>query len=167
MQKLRARKGFTLVELLIVIVIIGILVGAMLLSSGSATATAKASAILSELRGLKGSMILYMADHNGGFTLKGATTVIQGDLTAVTAADGLGALAKMMDNPLKLKGSFYTVVAVDEKLFIGYKLAGQGQDAKAVAEKLANQAAKAGLVTSSGTQLTTVGSTDTVYMRVK
>jgi prepilin-type N-terminal cleavage/methylation domain-containing protein len=60
-----ARKGgFTLVELLIVIVIIGILAGMMMLTMGSATDGANASRIINDLRLLKSATLLYYADEN-------------------------------------------------------------------------------------------------------
>ena len=56
-------KGFTLVELLIVIIIIGILAGMMMLSTGGATAKAEATKILAEMRNIKAAAIMYYADN--------------------------------------------------------------------------------------------------------
>ena len=47
------RKGFTLVELLIVIVVIGILSAMMMLSSTEAVSSAKAARIVADLRNVK------------------------------------------------------------------------------------------------------------------
>ena len=58
----KLRKGFTLVELLIVIVIIGILAAAMLLSSGSASDSAVAAKIISDLRNLKAADMMWQID---------------------------------------------------------------------------------------------------------
>ena len=57
-------KGFTLVELLIVIIIIGILAGMMMLSTGGATAKAEATKIVSDMRNLKAAAVMYYADNS-------------------------------------------------------------------------------------------------------
>ena len=59
----RTRKGFTLVELLIVVAILGSLSAAMSLSSGRATASAKASTIISNVEACKTAAALYVADN--------------------------------------------------------------------------------------------------------
>ena len=55
-------KGFTLVELLIVVIVIGILAGMMMLSTGSATAKAEATKIVSDMRNLKAAAIMVYAE---------------------------------------------------------------------------------------------------------
>ncbi|MBQ7666275.1 MAG: prepilin-type N-terminal cleavage/methylation domain-containing protein [Synergistaceae bacterium] len=57
------RKGFTLVELLIVIVVIGILSAMMMLSSMEAVTSAKASNIVSDLRNFKTAAMAMYVDH--------------------------------------------------------------------------------------------------------
>ena len=64
------RKGFTLVELLIVIVVIGILSAMMMLSSTEATTSAKASNIVSNLRNLKTAALALYTDSMDTFADK-------------------------------------------------------------------------------------------------
>lgn len=60
---MRARKGgFTLVELLIVIMIIAILAGMMMLATGSATDSAEATKIINDLRNVKAAALMYFVD---------------------------------------------------------------------------------------------------------
>ena len=58
--------AFTLVELLIVIIIIGVLAGAMLLLLGSGTDKAEATKIVSNLRSMKSGAMMYYADNGAG-----------------------------------------------------------------------------------------------------
>jgi general secretion pathway protein G len=69
------RKGFTLVELLIVIVIIGILAGAMMMLMGSSSDKAEATKIISDLRTMKGGVLQYYADHSEYPATAGGTNI--------------------------------------------------------------------------------------------
>lgn len=76
MKKLmKKRTGFTLVELLIVIIIIGILAGAMLLVAGSGTDKANATRIVSEMRSIKAAALMRWADASNWDWVTGETGV--------------------------------------------------------------------------------------------
>ncbi len=63
MKNYAKRRGFTLVELLIVIVVIGILSAMMMLSSTEAVSSAKAAKIISDLRNIKTATLAWYADN--------------------------------------------------------------------------------------------------------
>ncbi len=138
---MKMRKGFTLVELLIVIVIIGILAAAMMLSSGSATASAEASNIISNLRSLKAASVMLYADSMD--TFMNATSLPAG----LSLSDMTKLLSKYMDDPVKVTSPdlAYTVtITSDKKWFIKADLAklGATQDVK---DKLRGRAKSIGL----------------------
>jgi len=94
---MKLRKGFTLVELLIVIVIIGILAAAMLLASGAATASAEASNIVSNLRSLQSASLMLFADHMDVLQGTGTTIVAAGTtIDLLNDAIGTGAVRALI-----------------------------------------------------------------------
>ncbi|MDR2179537.1 MAG: prepilin-type N-terminal cleavage/methylation domain-containing protein [Synergistaceae bacterium] len=139
----KVRKGFTLVELLIVIVIIGILAAAMLLSSGSATASAEASNVVTELRNLKAASMMLFADSMDDTRASGFATLINGNASAAKVY-----LGKYMDNPEKLTTNFLlkiSTVGGGPKWFVGYNLTG-AKVTDEVKDKLAGRAKSTGLL---------------------
>lgn len=66
LQRKGARRGFTLVELLIVIIIIGILAGAMMLVAGTSRDAAEASKIISDLRNVKAAALMWITENPAG-----------------------------------------------------------------------------------------------------
>ena len=100
-RMLKKSKGFTLVELLIVVIIIGILAGMMMLSTGSATAKAEATKIVSNLRNMKAAAVMVYADS--------------GDWAK--NAEGLASLDVYLDQTTV--GTSYDLSASGD--FVGYK----------------------------------------------
>lgn len=124
-KKYRKSKGFTLVELLIVIIIIGILAGMMMLSTGSATDRAEATKIVSDLRNLKSAALLAYLDNSN------------------TWVTDLASLDKYVDQKIDTTtAQKYEMGTKDsDDIFISYK----GDMSAGVRDKLANMAKDAGL----------------------
>jgi general secretion pathway protein G len=114
LEQIRKNPGFTLVELLIVIVIIGILAGSMMLLMGGGTAKAKATQIVSDLRTMKAGAMMLWSDGKAA-TLDNLKTYVDKDLpntkygivssdsgifvcVAVTESDVQGKLGEIVKN---------------------------------------------------------------------
>jgi general secretion pathway protein G len=78
----RKTQGFTLVEILIVVVILGILAAIVIPQFTSASETAKGSSLVSQLQTLRSQIELYQIQHNGDYPETWA------ELTSRTNADG-------------------------------------------------------------------------------
>lgn len=89
----RTRQGFTLVEILIVVVILGILAAIVIPQFTSASETAKGSNLVSQLQTIRSQLELYQVQHNGDYpdlssTPSGGTGGVWSQLTDRTDVSG-------------------------------------------------------------------------------
>ena len=145
-KMLKRRSGFTLVELLIVIIIIGILAGAMLLVAGSGTDSAEATKIISDLRSLKSAALLYYADHP----------------TTPDPAPTIAQLSNYMDR--ELDGNIYsTSLASGDTWWVGrINLSAEG-----VQKKLSERAKDVGLFDGAGSTTEYPATGENAWMRAR
>ena len=102
-QGKRTTKGFTLVELLIALVVLGILAGALLLVSSAGADKAQAMRVVSDLRNLKAAAVQYNAS-SGSWP------------SSVTDLSGY------LDGPLECSGPVcYEVASSEAGNFVGFK----------------------------------------------
>jgi type II secretion system protein G len=85
---MRAKSGFTLVEILIVVVILGILAAIVIPQFTSASTEAKESALVSDLQSVRSQVELYKIHHNDNLPgTQGETFVVA--MTSKTNQDGV------------------------------------------------------------------------------
>jgi general secretion pathway protein G len=87
---MKKRKGFTLVEILIVVVILGILAAIVIPQFSDASEEAKLSSLVSDLQTIRSQIQLYKIQHNGNLPGAGTATVVEA-MTMYTTV--VGALA--------------------------------------------------------------------------
>jgi len=90
---MKARKGFTLVEILIVVVILGILAAIVIPQFTDASTEAKESRLLSDLQMMRSQIELYKIQHNDELPGQGDnSTDFVTDMTTYTLVDGAPAV---------------------------------------------------------------------------
>ncbi len=147
MQK--ARKGFTLVELLIVIIIIGILAGAMMLVAGTSRDSAEASKIISDLRTVKTAALMLITED---------PTIDNDKWEGIKTDTGMqNLLNKYLDRPIDFSNYEFKVASAevpetDPAEIVSVWLLGMGVGTRreGVKSNLTKQAESAGLLGSTG-----------------
>ncbi len=84
---MKAKKGFTLVEILIVVVILGILAAVVIPQFTEASTEAKTSSLCTDLQTMRSQIELYKVQHNDALPGDGTATLIQA-LTGQTDVAG-------------------------------------------------------------------------------
>lgn len=177
------RKGFTLVELLIVIVVIGILSAMMMLSSTEAVTSAKASNIVSNMRNLKTAALAYYVDNLDKFDNPTTTTTEGTPSTAAVEQDKVLSYLNNKDS-ISTNDGYSIETNGNGEWYVKYDLKKSGSTTEqvAISRKLAGRAKSIGLLksaaetASSGTPESTTTSANlyvaeaspsAVFMRVR
>jgi general secretion pathway protein G len=87
---MRAKSGFTLVEILIVVVILGILAAIVIPQFTDASTEAKTSSLCSDLQTMRSQIELYKIQHNDQLPGAGAATFVQAMTGQTNVAGAVG-----------------------------------------------------------------------------
>jgi general secretion pathway protein G len=93
---MKMAKGFTLVEILIVVVILGILAAIVIPQFTGASTEAKEAALTSDLQAVRSQIELYKIQHNGDI-LPGEIVLSDGSITPATAVSFAEAMTSKTD----------------------------------------------------------------------
>jgi general secretion pathway protein G len=88
-KKMKAKSGFTLVEILIVVVILGILAAIVIPQFTSASTEAKESALVSDLQSVRSQIELYKIHHNDNLPGQDSSGDFVTAMTSLTNQDGV------------------------------------------------------------------------------
>jgi type II secretion system protein G len=94
----RDRRGFTLVEVLIVVVILGILAATVLPQFTAATDDAKQAALIQDLQTLRSQIELYRFQHNG-YPANGGTSATDFENAMLKSTDADGTVGEIGTKP--------------------------------------------------------------------
>lgn len=145
----KTRKGFTLVELLIVIVVIGILSAMMMLSSTEATTSAKASNIISNMRNIKTATLAWYTDNID--TVTATPSTLPKIQSTSGQKDGVDVYLNGEKNPEITGGAYSIEKGNDDKWYVTYDIAKSNTTAEQtkIKEKLKGRAKSVGLVNAA------------------
>jgi len=98
-RTLRASRGFTLIEILIVVIILGILAAIVIPQFSNASTSAKTSAVLSTAQSLRQQVALYKLQHNDNLPDGSTSAKFWTAMTTQTDSTGAAYAAGAPDGP--------------------------------------------------------------------